>query len=151
MKKSKNRIAIPTWSDYVSNVFDFANQLLLVDVEDEKDMNHTQVPFVQQVIPQRASQLVELNVDVLICGTISRSLATMLMASHIEVIPFVTGPVDEVLSAYLNKQLDQAKFLQPGCNLRTRRHFCRGGQQNPSVSPGMVQKICYQLRRAPAV
>jgi predicted Fe-Mo cluster-binding NifX family protein len=125
MKQSKNRIAIPIWNDYVSNVFDFANQLFLVDVEDNKGTNHRQIPFVQQAMQQRTHQLVELNVDVLICGTISRSLATMLMASHIEVIPFVTGLVDEVLAAYLNKQLDQAKFLQPGCNLRTRRHFCR--------------------------
>ena len=124
MKKSNNRIAIPIWNDCVSNVVDFANQLLLIDVEDNKDTSHTQIPFVQQVIQRQANQLVEFNVDVLICGTISRSLATVLMATNIEVIPFVTGPVDEVLAAYFNKQLDQAKFLQPGCNLRTRKHFC---------------------------
>lgn len=124
-KKPMYRIAIPTWNDYVSNVFDFAHQLLLVEVDDNKDTSHRQIPFVQQVMQRGASQLVELNVDVLICGTISRSLATMLMASHIELIPFVTGSVAEVLDAYLNKQLDQAKFLQPGCNLRARKHFCR--------------------------
>jgi len=125
MNKSQTRIAIPIWNDYVSNVLDFANQLLLVDVEDNRDMQHTQLPLMPRVVSQRARQLVELDVDVLICGTISRSLGILLLTSHIEVIPFVTGPVNEVLDAYLNKQLDQAKFLQPGCNLRTRRHFCQ--------------------------
>ena len=125
MKKSQTRIAIPIWNDYVSNVLDFANQLLLIDIEDNRDANHIQLPLMPRAMSQRASQLIELSVDVLICGTISRSLAIMLMASHIEVIPFVTGPTNEVLDAYLNKQLDQAKFLQPGCSLRTRKYFCQ--------------------------
>ena len=50
MKKSKNRIAIPIWNNCVSNVVDFANQLLLIDVEDNRDTSRTQVPFVQPVV-----------------------------------------------------------------------------------------------------
>ena len=125
MKKSSQRIAIPIWNDCVSNVVDFAHQLMLIDVKDHKDTSHTKIPFLPQLVQQQVKQLLELNVDVLICGTISRPLATMLMATQIEVIPFVTGPADEVLAAYLTGQLDQSKFLQPGCNVRTRRHFCR--------------------------
>ena len=125
MTKSHKRIAIPVWNDCVSNVVDFAHQLLLIEVEDSKDTKHTRIPFGWQATQQQVKQLAELKIDVLICGTLSRSLASMLMATRMEVIPFVTGPVDEVLNAYLNGYLDQSEFLQPGCNLRTRRHFCR--------------------------
>lgn len=125
MKKSNRRIAIAVWDDCVSNVLDFAHQLLLIDVAENKGTNRTRIPFAWQATQQQVMQWAELNVDVLICGTLSRSLASMLMATRMEVIPFVTGPVDEVLSAYLNGHLDQSKFLQPGCNLRMRRRICR--------------------------
>ena len=62
-------------------------------------------------------------------GGISWSLASMLRASNIELIPFVTGSVDEVLNAYFNNQLTKPQFLQPGCEQGARKGFgrCRQG------------------------
>ena len=119
------KIAIPIWNGCVSSVLDFAHQLLVVDAEDKKETSRSQIQLNQQAIQQRASRLVELNVNVLICGGISWPLASMLMASNIEVIPFVTGTVDEVLNAYFNNQLTEPQFLQPGCEPGARKGFGR--------------------------
>ena len=119
------KIAIPIWNGCVSSVFDFAHQLLVGDAEDKKETSRSQIQLDQQAIQQRVSRLVELNVNVLICGGISWPLASMLMASNIEVIPFVTGTVDEVLNAYFNNQLTEPQFLQPGCEPGARKGFGR--------------------------
>ena len=85
-------------------------------------------------IPQKAGRLESLGVDVLICGAISRSLASQVAASGIEVLPYVLGPVDEILKAYLIGQLGQSKFAMPCSWPGAREGFrrgrrCRRGQQ----------------------
>lgn len=123
------KIAISIWNGFVSNVFDFADQLLIVDIEDQGEVGRSEFQLGKQAIQQRTGQLTELNVDVLICGGISQSLASMLAASNIEVIPFVTGPVDEVLNAYFSNRLAEPQFLQPGSQVGARKRFCRERQR----------------------
>ncbi len=124
------KIAIPVWNGFVSNVFDFAHRLLLVDIENAKMVNRSEVDLKTESLPQRASSLKNLGVDVLICGAISRALTNMVMASGIQVLPYVTGCVDDVLQAYLAGQLVQPQFTMPGFWPGARRGF-RGGRRGP--------------------
>ena len=119
------RIAVPIWNGFVSSVFDFAHQLLVVDVEGQQETNRSQIQLEQQAAPQRVNQLIGFEVDVIICGAISRPLAAMLTASNINIIPFVSGPVDQVLEAYLDNRLAEPQFLQPGCGPGARKRFGR--------------------------
>jgi predicted Fe-Mo cluster-binding NifX family protein len=64
-------------------------------------------------------------VDALICGAISWPLELALTSAGIEVIAQTCGDVDEVLEAFLAGQLEQEKFLMPGCCGR-RRRFRKG-------------------------
>lgn len=123
------KLAISIWNGFVSNVFDFADQLLIVDIEDLREVGRSDVHLGQQAIQQRTNQLTKLNVEVLICGGISQTLASMLMASNIEVLPFIAGPVDEVLNAYLSNKLAEPQFLQPGSQVGARKRFCRRRQR----------------------
>jgi len=120
------KIAIPVWDDCVSNAFDFAHRLLLVDIENDREINRSEVELKAQSLPQRAGNLKNLGVDVLICGAISRALATMITASGIQVLPYVTGGVDDVLGAYLTGQLAKPQFSMPGCWPGAREGFGRG-------------------------
>ena len=131
------KIAIPIYNDSVSNAFDFATRLLLVDIENGKEANRSEVALKSQSLPQRLGQLKSLEVDVLVCGAISRVLANMITASGIQLLPYVTGRVNDVLQAYLNGQLVQPQFTMPGCwpgarkGFGRRRRGCRwqGGRQ----------------------
>jgi len=122
------KIAIPIYNDSVSNVFDFAHRLLLVDIENGKEANRSEVELKDESLPQRAGQLKSLGVDVLVCGAISRVLANMITASGIQLLAYVAGRVNDVLQAYLNGQLVQPQFSMPGCWPGARRGFGRGGR-----------------------
>ena len=119
------KIAIPIYNDSISNVFDFAHRLLLVDIENGKEANRSEVALESQLLPQRTGQLKDLGIDVLICGAISRVLANMITASGIQLLPYVTGRVNDVLQAYLNGQLVQPQFIMPGCWPGARKGFGR--------------------------
>jgi predicted Fe-Mo cluster-binding NifX family protein len=120
------KIAIPVYGGYVSNVFDFAHRLLLVDIETGREINQSEVDLKAVSLPQRAGSLKNLGVDVLICGAISRALANMIKASGIQLLPYVTGRINDVLQAYSNGQLVQPRFTMPGCWPGARRGFGRG-------------------------
>jgi len=71
------KIAIPIWNDYVSSVFDFAHELLLIDIENGCETSRTEVSIDIKRPPDRVAKLEQLGVDMLVCGAISRSLANM--------------------------------------------------------------------------
>ena len=108
-------IAIPIWNDCVSSAFDFAVRLLLVETENGKEVSRSHIRLESQSLSQRVSQLKYLEVDVLVCGAISRALAEMVTTSGIELLPYVTGSIDNILEAYLTGQLAKPEFSMPGC------------------------------------
>ena len=123
------KIAIPIYGDNVSNVFDFAHRLLLVEIENGKAVEQSEIELKDESLLQRAGQLKDLGIDVLICGAISQALANMVTASGIQLLPYVTGSVNDVLEAYLSGQLVQPQFSMPGCWPGARRGFGRGGRR----------------------
>ena len=123
------KIAIPIYNDSVSNVFDFAHRLLLVEIENGKEAKRSEVTLESLLLPQRASQLKSLGVDTLVCGAISRVLANMVTSSGIQLLPYVTGRVDDILQAYLTGQLAKPEFSMPGgCWPGARKGFGRRGR-----------------------
>jgi predicted Fe-Mo cluster-binding NifX family protein len=119
------KIAIPVYNGNVSNVFDFAHRLLLVNIENGKEVNRSEVALEGQSLPQRLSKLKSLDVDVLVCGAISQVLANMVTTSGIQLLPYVTGRIDNVLQAYMTGQLLRPEFSMPGCWPGARRGFGR--------------------------
>jgi len=119
------KIAIPIWNGFVSSVFDFAHKLLLLDIENGHELNRSEATLIPESVPQRASRLKGLGVDVLICGAISRPLMYMLTGSGIEVLPYITGNIENVLGAYIAGQLIRPEFSMPGCWPGARKGFRR--------------------------
>ena len=123
------KVAIPVWNDRVSPVFDAASCLMLLDVADGAEQGRQLVEASQASFPtQRASRLAELGVNVLICGAISRPLASFVSAAGIILIPWVAGPVEDVLGAYLAGRLSEPRWRMPGCG---GPHRCREGRGCP--------------------
>lgn len=121
------RIAITIYNKNISNVFDFTRRLLLVDIHDGNETERSEVELDNQLVVQRVELLKKRGVDVLICGAISRLLADMVISSGIQVLPYVTGSVDEILQAYLNDHLIESQFAMPGCWPGARKGFGRSG------------------------
>jgi predicted Fe-Mo cluster-binding NifX family protein len=125
------RVAIATWNDRVSPVFDTSSRLLVLDVEHDAVRDRRVVEMGADTFPaQRAQRLTELGVNVLICGAISRLLAGFVSATGIVVIPWVSGPVEGVLRAYLLKRLSDSRWKMPGCRGRWRHRYSATGSQD---------------------
>ena len=119
-------IAIAVWQSRVSPVFDTAGRLLILDVENGREACRKELSTLGLSIQERVNRLVELDVDVLICGAISRQLEDMALASGIRVVPWLTGDVEEALEWYLSGKPINTRFLMPGCGGRQHRG---GGQR----------------------
>jgi predicted Fe-Mo cluster-binding NifX family protein len=122
------KVALPVWQGRVSSVFDFAHRLLVVEVEKGKEKSRQEIILVEQIGPNRAATLKQLGVGVLICGAISRPLAETINGSGIQVLPFVSGPTEQIINAYMTGRLGQPQYILPGFWHGARRGFrrCRG-------------------------
>ncbi len=126
------KVAIPTWSERVSPVFDVARRLMLVDLEGDVEAQSQEIELPETEPVARARRLVELGVEVLICGAISAPLENMLVSSGVRVVAHNCGPTREVLQAFCQGQLTDDRFLMPGCRRRRRFRGGRGGGRRGS-------------------
>ena len=109
------KIAVPIWENKVSPVLDTAAKLLIVETLNQNEIGRTEAFLDELEISRRCFRIRKLNIDVLICGAVSRAFSDMLAVSGIHVIPGIAGPVEEILGAYFSGALNQSKFLMPGC------------------------------------
>lgn len=115
------RVAIVTWNKSVSPVFETASRLVLIDVEQREERARRTIEMPANLSPlQRARRLAELEVNVLICGAISRPLEELVSTTGVVVIPWVAGPVEGILRAYLTRRLSAAHWRMRGVRRRSR-------------------------------
>jgi predicted Fe-Mo cluster-binding NifX family protein len=129
------KLAIPVSGGRISAAFDFARHLLLLEYEDGREVSRAELVLEEEIPLSRARRLESLGVKVLICGAISRALAERLVSSGIDVIPFVSGTVEEVLTAHLAGGLDSAQFLMPGTTAEERREWRMARGARPPATP----------------
>ena len=109
------RIIIPIWEDKVSPVLDTASKLLILDTSDGERISRTETLLDEQDISRRCFRIKKLGADIIICGAVSRPFSERLKASGIRMIQGISGKTEEILNAYFNGNLQQPKFLMPGC------------------------------------
>jgi predicted Fe-Mo cluster-binding NifX family protein len=126
--RPRMKVAIPVSSGRVSTAFDFARRVLVIECQNGLEVRRHELILEEEIPLNRARRLAALGVGVLICGAISRSLAEHLAGSGIEIIPFVSGRVEEVLAAYLAGELESAQFLMPGSTYEERSEWRLRGQ-----------------------
>ncbi len=109
------KVAITVWQNRISPLFDATRKLLISVIHDgvviEKHLVSLDCisPF------SRAATLETLGIDILICGGVSDFFARLIEARGIQIIPFVSGRVDEIIDAYLKNILGHKRFKMPGC------------------------------------
>ncbi|MCK9484779.1 MAG: hypothetical protein M0R34_10495 [Candidatus Marinimicrobia bacterium] len=116
MEKKIMKVAFATWNNRIAPVFDVAGLLHIVEAESGEIILSDEEFLPIDLLPvQKAERLSELGVKTLICGAISRPLYDTIVASGIEVIPFIAGELDEVVQVWLSGNPDWHLFAMPGC------------------------------------
>jgi predicted Fe-Mo cluster-binding NifX family protein len=108
------RLGIPIWHDEVSPVFDVAGRLLVLDVEDGREVARRVVQLGVPDQAERADHLAALGIDVLACGMITGSLEQLLTAAGVRVVSHVCGPVEQVARVIITGGLFPPECLAPG-------------------------------------
>jgi predicted Fe-Mo cluster-binding NifX family protein len=108
------KLAIPTWEGKVSPVLDTASRLLVLQLEGKEEKARFETHLHEHELPRKCVCIQGLGVDLVICGAVSEYFNRMLTAAGIEVIPWRSGSTEEVLNAYLEGNLSDARFLMPG-------------------------------------
>lgn len=114
LRKLSMRLAIAHWQDRISPVFDVSDRLLLIDIEDGRELKREDKMLNCRGPFERAREVYCLGVQVLLCGAVSRPLETALLSTGVRVIGFICGGSEDVLNAYINGRLDDKCFQMPG-------------------------------------
>ncbi len=111
------RIAISVWEGRISPLFDTASRLMVLEMEDRKEISRFEIFFDEDALVRRCARIRTLNIDVLICGAVSRNFLSLLNASGIRIIPWICGSVESVLETFARAPDGvslKSTFLMPG-------------------------------------
>jgi predicted Fe-Mo cluster-binding NifX family protein len=107
-------IAIPIFKSRVSPVFDTCTRLLLIDLEDNRQLSRKEFDLDNFSLRERLQLLEKNDVAVIICGGISDIFHAILSNSNILLISGICGNVDEVIKAHIDGRLNDPCFFMPG-------------------------------------
>jgi predicted Fe-Mo cluster-binding NifX family protein len=117
------KIAIPISRNRISPVFDSARTMLMVELNDGREGSRHEIKIQDGSPLDRVNRLIDNNVEVLLCGAVSRSVCEMLESVDIRVIPFLTGNAETLLEAFIQNRISDPQFLMPGRGGRRRRRI----------------------------
>ncbi len=125
------RIALTVWNGRIAPVFDVAGTVRLVEQNGEILSGDKTISLPSgNGIMNRVDALLQLEIDVLVCGAVSNPAYRMIAVSGVKIHSFISGEEDEVLEALLNGTLEGKPFSMPGCGMRRNVQGCRRGAGN---------------------
>jgi predicted Fe-Mo cluster-binding NifX family protein len=122
------KIAIAQNEGCVSPVLDFAQKVLIVEIDGTAVKKQEAISCEESSGGMLPAFLSKKCIDTVICGAISRPLLELIQLQGIEVIPYVTGKVSDVIDGFFSKKLLTAQFRMPGCwpgARRGRKNACK--------------------------
>lgn len=129
------RIAMPVASERISPVLDAANIVMLIELRNDDVLRRETRAIASMSFCDLIAFFTSIQIDIMICGALSRPLHRALVCAGIKVIPWKSGMIDEILAAYLGNSLDRKQFSMPGC--------CR----KRTADAGQGHALCNKNRR----
>ena len=104
-------IAIPEFQERISPLLDEARRFVLLELADGLIVQRSTVTLTSETAAMRILRLSEIGVTSIICGAVSGYLARMISENSLNLYSWVSGPVEDVIKAYLDGLLK----LSPEC------------------------------------
>ncbi len=108
------RVAIPRFRSRISPVFDTCTRVLLIDLENNREVGRQEIYLNGMSMSERVTVLKNTNIQTIICCGIREVLYNMLINAEISLISGIAGEVEEVLDAFLSDRLHEPHFHMPG-------------------------------------
>jgi len=116
-------LALAAYENRIASLLETANQLVVVDLPPIDSKPKKIVAVIDNTLPYLVQLLHRNNVTILICGAINGCMFRAIESIGIQIIPWVTGNIDDVVAAFKNNTLEQ--LVMPGC-LKGHRRGNRG-------------------------
>jgi predicted Fe-Mo cluster-binding NifX family protein len=139
-KGDQMKIAIPAFRTKVSPRFDTAQEFILVEIAGGHITDRKRLPVKNSPVSEKIRDLMERDVDTLICGGIDRLSMRQLRFNHIEIYAWVTGEVEDAVTCFLRNELNPGIILGKNGKRegrwRFRRKNCIGDALQKGNHPG---------------
>ena len=129
------KAAVTVWDGRVSPVFDVSREAMFVTIENGVITARSRQSIALPTASLRIDRLTAAGVQILICGAISKPCQCELAARGVTVLGFVSGELEDVVRAFMERSLPSSTFCMPGCcgqrlGPRRRRARSRGRGHN---------------------
>jgi predicted Fe-Mo cluster-binding NifX family protein len=121
------KAALTVWNGRVSPVFDVCREAVVLTIENGTVAALSRESIDTPSASLKIDRILNLGIDVLVCGAISESVHRELCARSVTVYGFVAGEIEQVIDALLAGSLPGNALSMPGC--RGKR---RGPRRGPS-------------------
>jgi predicted Fe-Mo cluster-binding NifX family protein len=116
------KLAISTWNKRIAPVFDTAENVLLLTINDDDSINRESLNFPEYPLQKKVDFLKEKDIKVLICGAISKDEENSVIGKGIEVYSFIAGDIEEIIRGWQDGCLYNGRFFMPGCGCSRRQY-----------------------------
>ena len=128
------KVALPIWNNRISPLFDTACRVVIWSAG-EAGGELEEYDLQGLVPPMKVRRIRELGAEVLICGAVSNTVAYLVESAGIRLVPWISGPVRDVIEAFERGQLEEPRYFMPGCG-RMRRKRAGGGRGRGGAGRG---------------
>lgn len=108
------RIAIPVFQARISPVLDACTRLLVVDIDNGKEILCTDVSLKNMSRRERTEAISRWDIDTIICAGVSELMCSYIAGRGVRLISGIAGEPEKIIDAYIHNRLDQKCFLMPG-------------------------------------
>ncbi len=108
------KLALSTWNGLVAPLFDVSEKVTVAHISPCKILSRDLVDISRLECTAKIGRLSALNIDVLICGAISRICYDFFPGWEIRIVAFVSGPVEQIFEALLYRKIF-AWIYEPVC------------------------------------
>jgi predicted Fe-Mo cluster-binding NifX family protein len=109
----RQTIAMPVFRNRISSRFDCAESILIVEIHGGTIVRRQEIRWTHAGILERIHILLQEGVGILICGGLTETCGLLLQDDNIEVIPWIRGEIDEVLSRFMQGTLRTTERSSP--------------------------------------
>ncbi len=108
-------IAIPVYEERISPLLDVSERFVLYEVRSNTVSQRIVINLNTDSDRMRIQKLKEIGVAVIISGAVSRYLSHIIRETGIKHIPWISGPVDEVIKSFLDNTLQSVLPEKGSC------------------------------------
>lgn len=118
------KVAIPVFQTKISPRFDSSQGFILLQIEKSDVVKREKLPTRNWPSSAKIKQLVDLEIDTVICGGIDLESMQQLNYNGIKIYSWITGEIEDAVTRFLNRGLESGIILGPRGQRKGRWRFC---------------------------